>query len=640
MDPFVIKIQDSKIKNSKIKKNSFDVDGDILVSDSFRKHPRHNWAKFKNSSILFYICFFLFTSLFSKLYYLQIVRGADYYGEAEINRIRPQSILAPRGVIFDSNGEKLAYNIPNFGLYVIPADLPKEQDEEDEILKTISEIIGIDHFDLVSAFSGVPRTSVLNYEITRGLTQEQVVQIESSIKNWQGISIRVVEKRAYSIVEPFSHILGYTGKISESEYKNMRSKGYLLPEHTGKSGIEKVYQEELRGEPGIRYVEVDSLGREINVLGQKDTIPGSNIYLNIDSKLQMFAWEALKEEIDNLGVGGGSVVILDPRNGAIRALVSYPGYDNQSFSDGISQEQYKIFLDDERKPLFNRSIAGEYPSGSTFKIIVASAGLEEGIITRNTSYLSTGGIRVGIYYFPDWRAGGHGQTNVIKALAESVNTFFYILGGGLDGNVGLGVENITKYAKLFGLSKNTSIDLTGERSGFLPSKEWKLETRGERWYLGNTYHYAIGQGDILVTPLQLANATAAIANNGTLYEPRVAKEFVTYDGKKVEVEPKIILEKIISSSSLGIVREGMRSAVTTGSARSLSLLSVPVAGKTGTAQFSSTKKPHAWFTGFGPYNNPEIVITVLVEEGEEGSRVATPVARKIFEWYFEKEENK
>lgn len=635
MDPFLIKIQRGDIRDARVReRGSLEVDGDVVVADSFRKHPRHHWAKFQNSSVLFYLCALLFTGLFSKLYYLQIVRGAEYYGAAEINRIRPVSIIPPRGVIFDSNGERMAYNVPDFALYVTPADLPEGQEEEDAQFVEIGEILGQDPYDLVKTFARVPRSSVARFEVARGLSQEQAVRLESGINKWQGIGVLPIEERAYGAGEQAAHVLGYTGPISETEYQDLKAEGYFLPEHTGKTGVEKIYQSELRGTAGVRYIEVDSKGREVALLGETAPIPGNNVRLNIDMELQRVAYEALKTAVEDFESPGGSVIVMDPQSGAVRAYVNYPGYDNQAFINGIGSEAYQALLDDPRHPLLDRAIQGEYPSGSTFKMVVAAAGLEEGVITPTSSVLSTGGLRVGIYSYPDWKYGGHGQTNVIKGLAESVNTFFYVLGGGWDGEGGLGVDRIVRYGRQFGLAEKTGIDLPSERAGFLPSRQWKLETKGERWYLGDTYHVSIGQGDILVTPVQVANMTAAVANRGTLYAPRLAKEFIMPNGTVRTLEPMVLRERVAAASAIDTVREGLRAAVTRGSALSLSTISVPLAGKTGTAQYSSTGKPHAWFTGFGPYDNPEIVVTVLVEKGEESTRAATPVAKKIFEWYF------
>jgi len=285
--------------------------------------------------------------------------------------------------------------------------------------------------------------------------------------------------------------------------------------------------------------------------------------------------------------------------------------------------------------LFNRAISGEYPSGSTIKPVIAAAALEEGVITENTTVRSVGGITIGQWNFPDWRVGGHGIVDVRRAIAESVNTFFYYIGGGYQDFRGLGVDKIMKYGKLFGLDSQTGVDLAGEASGFLPTEEWKEKVKGEKWYIGDTYHLAIGQGDLLVTPLQVAAYTSAFANGGTLYRPHFVKRILSGSDqalKEVSIEP--VRENFIDSHNIEIVRQGLRQSVTDGSSRRLQSVPVAVAGKTGTAQWSSKYPPHAWFTGFAPYDNPELVITILVEQGGEGSDTAVPIAEDYLKWYF------
>ena len=329
-----------------------------------------------------------------------------------------------------------------------------------------------------------------------------------------------------------------------------------------------------------------------------------------------------------------SGIVMNPNNGELLALVSFPAFDDNDFSGGISQENYSKYINDPDRPLFNRVIAGTYPSGSSIKPAIAAAALQDGLIDAKTSFNSVGGLRVGAWWFPDWQGGGHGITNVTKALAWSVNTFFYYIGGGYGDFTGLGIEKMVDYLKKFGFAKKLGIDLPGEVAGFLPSKSWKEKTKGERWYIGDTYNVSIGQGDVLVTPLQIAAMTAAIANGGTLYEPHVVASIVDPITKKIEkIAPKIINSDFISRANLEIVGRGMRDCVTSGSCRRLSNLSFFAAGKTGTAQWSSNKDNHAWFTSFAPYENPKIVVTILVEEGVGGDVIAAPIAYEFYQWW-------
>jgi penicillin-binding protein 2 len=326
---------------------------------------------------------------------------------------------------------------------------------------------------------------------------------------------------------------------------------------------------------------------------------------------------------------------MNPSNGEILAIVSLPSFDNNHFAQGISQAEYELLIKQPDKPLFNRAVSGEFPSGSTIKPVMSAAALQEGVINENTTIKSVGGIRIGQWFFPDYLAGGHGTVDVKKAIANSVNTFFYYIGGGYESFTGLGVDRIEKYFKLFGLGSQTGVDLAGEASGFVPSPAWKEEVKGEKWYIGDTYHISIGQGDLLVTPLQVAAYTSVFANKGKLYRPHFIRQVLTSgDTGFKELKEGPVRENFISDNNINIVREAMRQTVTAGSARRLTSLPATSAGKTGTAQWSTKEKPHAWFTGFAPYENPEVVVTILVEEGGEGHLAAVPIAEEYLQWYF------
>jgi len=317
-------------------------------------------------------------------------------------------------------------------------------------------------------------------------------------------------------------------------------------------------------------------------------------------------------------------------------MISYPSYDNNIFIQGNDSE-YQELSQNIDKPFIFRALAGEYPPGSIIKPLLAIAGLSEGIITSKTNIFSSGGIRIGQWFFPDWKEGGHGNTNVVKALAESVNTFFYYLGGGFNDFKGLGQGKIRKYLSTFGLTRKTGIDLPGEKDGFIATPEWKREYKNEPWYIGDTYHLSIGQGDVLVTPLQVTNYTMLLANNGTLFVPHIVKAFRDpVDNTIKNKSLQIVSKDLFNLEDSILVKEGMRAAVTQGSARYLNDSVVEVAGKTGTAQVGGDKPPHAWFIGFAPYDNPKIVLTILIENGGEGSTIAVPAAKEIISFLFAK----
>jgi len=329
-----------------------------------------------------------------------------------------------------------------------------------------------------------------------------------------------------------------------------------------------------------------------------------------------------------------AAVVLDAKDGGVLAMNSLPTFDNNIFTTVLNQDDYQKIISDPNAPLLNRAMSGTYPLGSIFKTVVGSAALEEGLINASFTVRSTGGVTVGNNFFPDWRPGGHGLTNIYWAIADSVNTFFYSIGGGNNQwlNVGLGVDKMMDYAKKFGLGKETGIDLNMESAGFLPSKEWKEKTYGERWYLGDTYNLSIGQGYLLATPLQAAVLMSYFANNGQVYQPHLIRQ--TEEDKIIEdFDPQLALTNIISSDNLNIIRQGLRETVARGTAQSLQSVPVKVAAKTGTAQFNNNKSPHSWLAAFAPYDDAKIVITVMVEEGGDIG-LAVTIAREFMEWYF------
>jgi len=612
----------------------------------------------------------VFSLILGRSIWLQVVKGDYYQLLSEGNRLRAETIEPKRGIIYSSDLRPLVRNKGNFVLYLRPIDLPKDELERDALIRKLSLILdeapGVDaapversgsleiisdapSFSLIKeALAKVKIGSLESYQplfIADNIDYDKAMLLAIDRAQWPGVFLTNKIRREYllpigsdaeMIAAPTSlaHVLGYTGKINQEELESL-GRNYSPIDYVGKAGLEYSWEKELKGKAGSKNIEVDALGRQKKIINEEPAIDGANLQLSLDIDLQKKTEEIALAYAVKAGLKRLSIIIINPNNGEIKALVSLPAYNNNLFAQGISQADYSRFLDDEDRPLFNRSVSGEFPSGSTIKPLFAAGALQEKIIDENTSFLSTGGLRIGEWFFPDWKAGGHGTTNVRKAIAESVNTFFYYIGGGYDNFRGLGLSGLVKYSQLFGLGSKTGIDLPGERGGFVPTKEWKEETKNEPWYIGDTYHFAIGQGDVLVTPLQVANYTAAIANGGTLYQPHLVSRILDSSNNVVkEIPPVVIRSDFISAENMRIVREGMRQTVTAGSARSLNILPVAAAGKTGTAQWSSKKAPHAWFIGFAPFDNPEISISVLVEEGREGSTMAAPIARDIMKWYF------
>lgn len=557
---------------------------------------------------------------------MQVVNGKEYAAQAEDNRFRTIIEPADRGVILDRNGLVLADNTPTFNITFSPLALPFDQQERTDTLNRIRTIEGVDSELLKAYYPPLTRESnIATQLILESVPYETAVYVMANPEMFEGITVEQASKRSYITyaIPSLSHVLGYTGVINSDEYEQMRSEGYRGFDYIGKQGIEKSHEEELRGTFGKTTLEVTASGGVKQILTKEDPIPGKDLLLSIDAGLQTKVEEVLTARMEGTPATKASVVVMDPNNGEILSLVSWPAYDANLFPNGDGNA-YAALLEDERHPLFPRATAGEAPSGSTIKTVFAAAGLEEGIITPTTTILSSGGIQVGPWFFPDWRGGGHGVTDVYHAIADSVNTFFYYIGAGYNDFEGLGIYKLMEYASKFGFGVPTGIDLPGEADGFLPSPEWKEQAKGERWYIGDTYNTSIGQGDVLVTPLQMARATAVFANGGFLVTPRLT---VTEEGEE------ITLTEVIPETTVDIVAQGMRQTITAGSASSLQSVPVAVAGKTGTAQWSSTKPNHSWFTGFAPYENPEVVITVLVEEGGD-TGLAIPVTREILNYWF------
>lgn len=579
------------------------------------------------------ILLFSFLILFGRSFQLQILAGKEYKKIAETNRFRLEVLPSERGVITDRNNVILADNSSVFSLVMVIDDLPEEFLVREKVFTRVADLTGLQKADfdlLLQDYAEVPEEEII---VCKDLDYEHALLAMVEEEELDGFKIKISTKRKYfSAANSLAHVLGYVGKINVEEFTVEKTNGYRRTDEIGKTGVELSWETYLRGKPGKRLVEVNAQGNEVTVFSEERPEKGKTLTLSIDSELQTVAERSLSSIMETNGNKRGSVIVTNPNNGEILALVSLPAYDGNLFSGGIDKEPYQLLINDPNQPLFPRAVSGEFPSGSTFKPYVAAAALAEGIITSSTSFLSTGGLNIGLWSFPDWKAGGHGVTDVRKALSESVNTFFYIIGGGYEGFTGLGVERITNFARLFGFGQKTDVDLPGEAEGFLPSKEWKEETKGERWYVGDTYHLAIGQGDLLVTPLQIAIALSMIANGGTKYVPHVVQAI---DGQAVTVSGVELPTTL--KEAIPIVQQGMRQSVVSGSSRRLNSLPFSSAGKTGTAQVAGSEKTHAWFTGYAPYERPQIAVTVLIEEGGQGSSTAIVVAEDIFRWWYTKQ---
>jgi len=585
----------------------------------------------------FYFSGLIISLLFLKTLQLQVIEGKDFLRQAEENKYIVHKIQAERGVIYDSNLKQLVFNRFSYDLIADKSNLPENVGERENVLKEISQVLKIDKAVLESKIEESQDSLI---EISQDIDYQTLIVLETKIDQLPGFEIKENLVREYQDGETFSHLIGYMGKIKSEEIRDDPD-FYSILDNIGREGIEKSYEKTLRRDPGKIKIERDAKGniisKEVSALPES----GKNLVLWLDSDLQKKAEEELEKELAILGAKKGAVIAMDPKTGGILSMVSLPSFDNNAFAKR-DQEKIEEILEDPQNPLFNRAVSGQYPSGSTIKPLIASAALEEKIISPEKKILDQGFIEVPhrydptiVYKFLDWKV--HGWVDLRKAIAESCNVYFYTVGGGYGSQPGLGPTRIKKYLELFGWGNPTNIDLPAESQGLIPSPEWKQAVKKEGWWDGDTYHLSIGQGDLLVTPLQVVNSFAAIANGGTLLTPSLVQEIID-DQKNVvqKMYPQIIRDNFISGDNLQIVREGMRQAVTSpeGSSHILSSLPVSSAAKTGTAETGKENYYHNWVTVFAPYDNPKIVLTVMIENVQGMQAAALPVARTILDWYF------
>lgn len=569
-----------------------------------------------------------------RLFELQINQGNRNQVLAQGNRIRREVSVAPRGAIVDATGETLVTNSAQAQLVIVPADLPYKKADRDRILEMVSRDIGVAHSQLTDKVQKAGLFSHVPLILRPKLSQDEVILYKLKFIHTPAAQIVYTSSRQYDSTPGLSHILGYTSEMSQSDIK--KHPDYHLQSPIGRAGLESSYDIVLRGEVGYKDIEVNSTGQYQRTVSTVAPKVGLTLNLSIIKELQAEMASALVEAMSKENVKQAVGVAMDPNTGALLASVSLPSYNNSLFAQGISVDDYTNISNDPQKPLLNRALDGLYPAGSTIKPFVAAAALEEGTITNQTLLdTSAGVIEIGESRFPDWKV--HGITNVTRAIAESNDIFFYALGGGYKQIPPLGIDRLGKYFRLFGLGRDMGVDYASENVGLVPTPDWKRKVKKENWYIGDTYHVSIGQGDLLVTPTQMARALSSLVNGGRLITPHVVtktQDLVTQEIKELNYPEQKIP---ISDKTIKIVREGMRQTVEleTGSARSLQGLGFSSGGKTGTAQFGSgdNEKTHAWYIGYAPLDNPKIVVSVIVEGGGEGNAISVPVAGRVFQKY-------
>lgn len=640
----------------------------------------------------------------AQLWKLQFLQGEGFRLRANENRFRLVETTGPRGVIYDRNGNILVRNRPSFNIAVIPGTLPDDEDEARAVLTRLEGLIELSESDIPvhasevvtdSESSGPPQlgsspppqfrerltVDQAMEEVDAGLqggayrpvvfagpvSEETAFAIAEASYQLPGVELVIEPVREYLSGTLTSQVMGFMGPIPQEYVEDYRAEGYRPDDRVGLSGVELTFEKALKGQNGSRNIEVDVNGREIRTVGDIfPSQPGDNLVLTLDARLQALMEKALQSGLDRVKADSGVAIAMDPRTGEILGMVSLPTYDNNLFADGITVDEYDQLINDDNRPLVNHAVSSLYPPGSTFKIVTASAALQEGVIDERTRLGDSfdgrvdGLIYVDNRFFPgDTRYAqpfycwihtygtGHYQVNVREALAVSCDVFMYQIAGGYRKTFeGVGIDKMVEYTEQFGFGDVTGIDLPGENPGLVPTPRWKRLTYAETWAAGDTYNMAIGQGAMLATPLQVLNATAAIANGGHLYKPQIVRQIVDVDGNVVdEFKPELIHDLPVDPDYIAVVQDGLWGAVNypNGTAKALTVPGVSVAAKTGTAEFFDPRigllpnkrlPSHAWITAYAPFEDPEIAVVAFVYNGGEGSATALPVAQEILRGYF------
>ncbi len=606
----------------------------------YLKTADSDWYKQRIIMIILWVLI-CFAALFMRLFFLQVIKGEEFRRLSDNNSIRLQRIDPFRGIVYDRNKHMLVNNRPSFDVSIVI----KNAQPVEHTLAKLSPYLNVTDEELLEKVAG--QKGILAYKpvlLRQDIGRDSVAGIEVHKYDLPGIDVNVKSRRHYLFGRSAAHILGYVGEISAEELESGQYPGVRSGDLVGKAGVEKAYDESLRGRGGGRQVEVNATGQIMRVLKTVPSRPGHNLILTIDQAVQMKAEELLDGVI-------GAAVAIDPNTGQVLAMASNPSFDQNRIVSGMTHEQWQAFVSDPLKPLTNRAVQGEYPPASTYKILTAVAGLEEGLIDENTEFCCPGYYRFKGREYRCWKRGGHGCLSVVQAIAESCDVFFYQVGQAV------GVDRLAWYAKAFGLGAPTGIQLANESSGLIPTADWKLKRTGEPWQEGETLSLAIGQGFNLVTPLQMAGVVAAVATGGVRYQPQLLKRIETAQGRiTYQPEPVVIGRVPISPRTVELIRRGLWEVVHTdnGTAKGARFFDLQISGKTGTAQVISRKedeepteeesemadhlKAHAWFVAYAPSDAPRIAVAVVVENGEHGSSAATPIAREIIKSYLLKEQ--
>lgn len=570
----------------------------------------------KDVLIVVYIIVALFFILIIRFWQLQILQGGEYRRLSEENRLRIVRVAAPRGIIYDRNGIPLVKNSPYYSVSLSPYNIDKTN------LQALSDVLKMNGERLVQKIKQQKQSLYEPVRLKEGLSFKEIALVEARRSDFPGLTIDVDVSREYLFGNVGAHIIGYLGKPNQFQTKNPEFKDIPQDAFIGQWGIEKLFDRQLRGTPGKRVIEVDALGRELRLLQGTSPVKGEDLRLAIDINLQ-------KEAEKSFGEKAGALVAIKPDTAEILALVSRPSFDPNLFARGIDYKQWEDLTKNAKQPLLNRALQSQYPPGSTFKIVMAIAGLETGVIDSDTKVTCNGEIAYGRWHFGCWQKKGHGTLSLHRALVESCDVYFYEVGRRL------GIDRIALQAKEFSLGKESGTSLVKERNGLIPDTKWKLEKRKQPWYLGETFNASIGQGYVAVTPFQMAQLISIVANGGYVYKPSILMlRDKPEPAEKLRIKEETL--ETVKNALFGVVNER---GGTGWAARSPI---IDVSGKTGTSQVVGLKNPkynpglyrdHAWFVAFAPYKKPEIALSVMVEHGGHGGGVAAPIAKRAIEAY-------
>lgn len=535
-----------------------------------------------------------------RLFALQVGSSGKFVALADSNRSVQQAIPSTRGLIYDRSGVPLVTNTASYSVRIRPADLPESR--RAAVVNTLAGLVGLDPADINVAIDSNPGSRFDLVRVASDIDPKVASFISESSADLPGVQIVVETRRQYTLGPLMSQVLGYTGPVNATEIANLRQEGYLPDDLVGRAGLEATYESQLRGTYGLETVERDATGRRLGVLSvDQEPVAGDSVELSIDLKEQRYAQQALQWGIKTAGLKGGVIIVMNPQNGQILAMVSMPTYDDNMFAKGITNKQYGALLADKQKPLLDHAISEQYPPGSTYKLVTASAGLADHKITATSKIQTHGFLRLGSATFHDWNNRGFGACNLYCGFGNSSDTFFYQLAARV------GIDRLGFWAKEFGFGAKTGIDLPGEASGTVPTNQWKLDTLGAPIYPGETYLAGIGQGYDAVTPIELLNAYSALINGGTLYEPRIVKDVIGPDGQVVQAFKPVVLGKVdVPPSMLKTIRHAARYGVVIRHNYNLVDLPIVVAGKSGTAEFGTPDAQgnplpfHSWFVAYVP----------------------------------------